>query len=152
MLFHPFTERIQSRREDGMCFLLPLQPLPRPCPLPGAPATFSICILTACAACDQISGDAPPSPQVRRHFEWASEHRRGPAGEASRVGEVGPGVGCSLCLASAHCVKAVTLEPQRSVEKGQERTLAKEEPRADRRLRSPTSSSRRARGRNGLAL
>ena len=30
-LFHPFTERIQSRREDGMCFLLPLQPLPRPC-------------------------------------------------------------------------------------------------------------------------
>ena len=30
-LFHPFTERIQSRREDGMSMCFLLQPLPRPC-------------------------------------------------------------------------------------------------------------------------
>ena len=30
-VFHPFTERIQSRREDGMSMCFLLQPLPRPC-------------------------------------------------------------------------------------------------------------------------
>ena len=79
MLFHPFTERIQSRREDGMCFLLPLQPLPRPCPLPGAPATFSICILTACAAYSQALTTSPSSTHQPRLLEWLSEHTQGPA-------------------------------------------------------------------------
>ena len=41
-VFHPFTERIQSRREDGMSMCFLLQPLPRPWARPGAFATFSI--------------------------------------------------------------------------------------------------------------
>ena len=69
-----------------------------------------------------------------------------------RVGEIGPRVGCSSCLAAAREVQAIAIGPQRSVEKGPEDTLPAREPEALPRLRASMFEPQAATGRVLLAL
>ena len=63
-LFHPFTERIQSRREDGMSMCFLLQPLPRPCIHACAHPHAIIGTAAACLTLDAQLTSFPTLPSL----------------------------------------------------------------------------------------
>ena len=113
---------------------------------------MSICILTACAACDQAPGDAAPSRQVQRHFEWLSEHLGNIQALIAAAASLGPGAASRLGPLEPLCTQAAGLVPCPGAFRRQYTPRATRALTGPPSLRAQISAARQDPGRAEIAL